>query len=344
MTRLNSVQKEVIFDYCMGLANSEEVVEARALISSNEEAKEIHSKIQAALSPLESFEVEDCPDDLVEETILCVNAVASSSTDRLRQLIASEQGRKILRPRWPYMEAFRRFATAAVFVIAGAVLFTTFNYMRFDSLRQRCQMQQSGFFRGLGSYMADHDGMQPALPMQAGAPWYKIGYQGSENHSNTRKVYLLVKNGYVELDSFVCPACRKTNDAPKLTASQINTYRDFPDRRYVTYSFQINCQQNGDGELHCRKVLMADLSPLFENLPDDFGKPFRLRLDRRLLTINSVNHRRKGQNVLFGDGHAEFLKKRFLGISTDDIFTLQDTDVYHGCEVPACTTDFFLAP
>lgn len=344
MTRLNSVQRELIFDYCIGLANSEQIVEARALISSNEEAKEIHSKIQAALAPLEYTEIQACPDELVDKTLLRVNAVAGSSTDRLRQLIASEQEREILRPHWPYIDAFRRLATAAVFVVAGAVLFTTFNYMRFDSQRQRCQMQQSGFFRGLGSYMADHDGKQPALPMQAGAPWYKVGYQGNENHSNTRRVYLLVKNGYVEPDSFVCPACSKSNDAPKLTASEIKAYKDFPDRRYITYSFQVNCRQGGDGELHCRKVLMADLSPLFENIPDDLGKPFQLRLDRKLLTINSVNHKRKGQNVLFGDGHVEFLKKRFPGVSTDDIFTLQDTDVYHGCEVPACTTDLFVAP
>ena len=344
MTRLNSEQKELIFDYCMGLAAPEQISQAQALISSNEEAAQIHSKLQSTLAPLESVAVEDCPDDLVERTMLRVNNVASSSTDRLKQLIAGEQKRAVTAGHWYWVGAIRRLATAAVFVIAGSVLFTTFNYMRFDSQRQRCQMQQSGFFQGLGNYIADHDGKQPTVATQAGAPWYKIGYQGSENHSNTRKVYMLVKNGYIDQDSVVCPSCSVSADRPRLTASQIDSYRDFPDRRYVTYSFQIQCRQGGDGELHCRKVVMADLSPLFENLPDDFGKPFQLRLNKRLLTVNSVNHKRKGQNVLFGDGHVEFLKKRFINLSQDDIFTLQNTDVYHGHEVPACTTDFFLAP
>ncbi len=343
MTRLNSEQKELVFDYCMGLASPEQIVEARALISSEEEAAEIHSRLQAAVAPLENVEFELCPDELVERTVLRVNEVAAASTDRLRQLIAGEQKRTIPVGRWYWVGAMRRLATAAVFVIAGGVLLSTFNYMRWDAQRQRCRFQQSGFFQGLGAYMTDHDGKQPAVAMQAGAPWYKIGDQGDENHSNTRRLFLLVKKGYVDQDSFVCPSCSKNQRAPKLTASQIQTYRDFPDRRYITYSFQINCRQGSDGELHCRKVLMADLSPLFEKLPD-LGEPFQLHLNKRLLTVNTANHKRKGQNVLFGDGHVEFLKKRFIELSTDDIFTLQNTDVYRGCEVPACTTDFFLAP
>ncbi len=91
-------------------------------------------------------------------------------------------------------------------------------------------------------------------------------------------------------------------------------------------------------------ISKADLSPLFEKLPDDYSKSFKLQLDKELLTLNSINHKRQGQNVLFGDGRVEFLKTRRTGISKDDIFTLQDTDVYQGCEVPSCETDFFLAP
>jgi len=344
MTPLSSEQKELLFDHCMGLASPEQIVEAQALISSNEEAAKLHSNLQAILAPLDSIEPEVCPDDLIERTMLRLNNAASSSTDRLGQLLAGEQERPIGSQHWHWPGMVRRLATAAVFVIAGSVLFTAFNYLRFDSRRQQCQMQQSGFFQGWGNYIADHDGKQPALSTQAGAPWYKLGYQGSENHSNTRPLYLLVKDGYVEPDCFVCPSCSKSRGRPKLTSSQIDSYRDFPDRRYITYSFQIRCRQGNDGKLHCGKVLMADLSPLFENLPDDFDKPFSLRLNRRLRTVNSGNHKRKGQNVLHEDGHVEFLRTRFIDASNDDVFTLQNIDVYYGYEVPACETDFFLAP
>jgi hypothetical protein len=89
---------------------------------------------------------------------------------------------------------------------------------------------------------------------------------------------------------------------------------------------------------------MADSNPLFEEIPN-FDSTFKVHLDKDSLKANSRNHNNlRGQNVLFGDGRVEFLKTRYIGIAQDDIFTLQDTDIYHGVEVPSCETDFFLAP
>jgi prepilin-type processing-associated H-X9-DG protein len=204
-------------------------------------------------------------------------------------------------------------------------------------------MQMGSVFQGLRNYISDHDDQTPSVASMAGAPWWKLGDQGRENQSNTRHIYLLPKYNYVNIEDFVCPAC-KGEVALKLTDLQIKRLKDFLNRRYVTYSFQINCRKTTNGKLRCRKVMMADTNPLFENLPEDLPKQFRLQLNRALLTLNSINHNRRGQNVLFGDGHIKFLKSRFTGISEDDIYTLQDTDVYQGCEVPSCETDFFLAP
>jgi hypothetical protein len=87
---------------------------------------------------------------------------------------------------------------------------------------------------------------------------------------------------------------------------------------------------------------MADWNPLFEELPKDYSQPFQLHRTRKLQSLNSINHKRRGQNILFNDGRVNFMKTRLIG--SDDIFTLQDTDVYHGCEVPSCEEDFFVAP
>jgi hypothetical protein len=149
-----------------------------------------------------------------------------------------------------------------------------------------------------------------------------------------------VKEGYVKPADFVCPAC-ECGENLEMNPSQLSKFKDFPSRRYVTYSFQISCRQTRNGEMLCRNVIMADWNPLFEELSDN-SKQFNLRLTKKLLTLNSINHNRRGQNVLFSDGRVEFLKTRFIG--TDDIFTLQDIDVYQGCEAPSCETDFFLAP
>jgi len=343
MSPLNNEQKQLLFDYCIGLTSQKETAEAEALISASKEAAKIHSKLKAAISPLDNLEPEPCPDDLVERTILRVNNLADSSQRQLRQLLASEQTRNVVTKSQLWWNLSKIAAAAAVFMLILGVLVPALGFARQKYRKQRCQTQMGSIFQGLSNYISDHDGQSPAVATTAGAPWWWVGDQGKENHSNTRHIYLLPKGGYVEeLSNFVCPGC-KGEKPLKLNDSQIKRLKDFPSRRYVTYSFQIRCHRTGSGKLLCRKVLMADWNPVFEQLPEDFSRQLQLQLNRKLLTLNSINHNRRGQNVLFGDGSVEFLKTRFISIS-DDIFTLQDTDIYQGCEVPSCETDSFLAP
>ncbi len=345
MIPLNSEQKQLLFDYCFGFTSPEQTIESETLISSSKRAAVLHSKIKATLDPLNSIEPESCPDSLADRTVLRLTSLANSSQTRLQKLLASEQNRKFTSKNWLMSGFGRRLATAAVLMIVGSLLITSFRaisgYARHHSLRQQCQMQQSSIFQGLNNYISDHDGQSPAVATSAGAPWWKVGDQGDENHSNTRRVYLLVKKGYVKPADFVCPACEHGENL-HMTPSQLSKFKDFPSRRYVTYSFQISCHNRNNGKLLCRNVIMSDWNPVFEELPDDFSERFNVRLNKKLLILNSNNHNRRGQNVLFGDGRVEFLKTRFIG--TDDIFTLQDTDIYQGCEAPSYETDFFLAP
>ena len=218
-------------------------------------------------------------------------------------------------------------------------------YARSKSWEKQCQMQLSRVGTGLANYRAEHDDLMPAVARADGQPWWKVGYQGAENHSNTRNVWLLAKEGYVDTTDFVCPGKRQGR-ALKFDPAKAKYYNDFPDRRYVTYSFRIiSCdkktmQKNTTG----RKVLMSDLNPLFEKLPHDFSSPLKLQLSEKLLKLNSVNHNRRGQNMLFSDGSVEFRKNRTEDITADDIFTLRNTHVYEGTELPKCESDAFLAP
>lgn len=341
MISLSGEQKKLLFDYCIGLTSQEQTAEAEALIKSNPQASEIHDKLKATLSPLDQLIPEPCPDALVERTVWRLRSAANSSEDRLSQLLATEQSRYAGLKTFAWVGMLRRVAIAAVFLIVASVLFNALNYLRYNSRLQQCQAQMAGVFRGLGSYIADHDGQSPAVAAAIGDPWWKIGHQGNENHSNTRNIYLLVRGGYVNVSGFICQGC-PCGAGAKVTAADLKAYKDFPDRSAVTYSFPISCRRTRDGQLLCRNVVMADWNPLFEEMPKDFTKPLRLQLTKEMLERNSINHKRRGQNVLFGDGRVEFLTTRLIG--TDDIFTLQDTDVYQGCELPSCETDFFLAP
>ncbi len=345
MRSLSDQQKELLFDYCIGIASREETAEAKALISSNQDAAELYAKLKSIFSPLESVEPQQCPDYLAERTIQQLCNCANSGRHRLEQLIAAETPRIVAAKSrfWG-----KKMAIAAVLFIVGAVLVSSYSsvmssYSRQKSWQQQCQTQFRQLWQALNNYNSDYDGKLPALAATAGEPWWKVGYQGKENHSNTRPMWQLAKLGYAKPADFVCPGAGQGKTV-QLDALQIQNYNDFPGRAYMTYSFQINCSSSSGGKLICRKVLMADLSPLFEELPGDYSQPFKLRLNKDLLTLNSINHRRQGQNVMFGDGRVEFIKTRYTRLLEDDIFTLRDTDVYHGCELPSCESDFFLAP
>jgi hypothetical protein len=160
-------------------------------------------------------------------------------------------------------------------------------------------------------------------------------------------MWRLVKGGYVKNPAdFVCPG-RSQGRASQLDAAKVQSYNDFPARRYVTYSPRIICIRTSKESVLGREPLMADSNPIFENLPERISYEIKLRLNNKLLTINSINHNGRGQNVLFGDSSVQFIKTRSIGITNDDIFTLQDMGrgfEVKGCEVPSCETDAFLAP
>lgn len=346
MSALNEQQKQLIFDYCMGITTPQQTSVAQALVASNEQAAQIHSSLKVVLSPLESVNEESCPDDLVESTVFRLNNVARSSQLKLEQLLAEEQSRTVPTSTRGWLSFGRRLATAAVILIVVGIAIPTFTLTttaaRQKSWQQKCQMQLSQIWQGISNYKADYDDKMPAVARAAGEPWWKVGYQGKENHSNTRQMYLLIKGGYVLPVNFVCPAS-KTGNALALSVSQAKQYNDFPSRKNVTYSFRISSPANKH-QWTGKKIMMSDLNPLFENLPQNYSGGFKLQMNKNLSSFNSINHHRRGQNVLFCNGSVQYLKKRRVGIEKDDIFTLRNKLFYNGAEVPDCTSDAFLAP
>jgi hypothetical protein len=345
MSPLKDHQKQLLFDYCIGLTSEEQTAEARALISGNDEAAEIHSKFKAALAPLDTIQLEPCPDDLAERTILRLNNLARSSQLRLQQLLADEQARSVA-VKGPFWRNLSKIATAAaVFMIAWGTFQASANYARKRSYKNRCQAQLGGIYRGFSNYMADYDGKMPAVATTAGAPWWMVGDQGKESRSSSRPSWLLIKGGHVDQALFVCPG-RKLKITIRLTPSQIQQLNDFLYREQISYSSRISCPKSAKKVSPRLRALMSDMNTLFEKLPRDYSRPLDVNLDRNkdLSVLNSINHDRWGQNILFDDGCVDFCKKRCIGITADDPFTLKNTNMYNGTEYPDCDTDNFIAP
>lgn len=347
MTSLTDRQKQLIFDYAIGLTSERQNAQAQELIFSNEQAAELHTKLKSSLSPLDLIAAEPCPDELAEGAIWRFTQAVHSSQAHLETLLAAEQKRKV-RSRGFWRDLASRLATAAVFIIVGFAVITGFrvlsSYTHQRYWQSQCASQLGSIFQGISNYRADNGDRMPAVATAVNSPWWKLGYQGPENHSNTRPMWLLVKGGYVNADEFVCPA-RRNLKTLQIAPATIKLLNDFPGRKFVTYSLRINCRKSPVA-LSGRKPIIADLNPIFENanIPNNSLGRFSVVVSDKLLKSNSSNHGGRGQNVLFCDGSVNFLKNRRAGVSMDDIFTLQNTRRYKGVELPTCASDAFLAP
>ncbi|MBL7106505.1 MAG: hypothetical protein ISS77_02710 [Phycisphaerae bacterium] len=343
MSSMDKKDFEVLVEYSMGLCSEKERIEAEKIISKNPQAAELVKNFEKSLAPLDHLHFSDCPDHLFEKTISKLNGAASFSQQRLADLIAAEQSRTKFSQNRFWVNFGEVIAVAAMIFFISAVVISPLRYARTRYWQGACRNQLGSIARGIENYKADNNGQMPAVATMSGDPWWKVGYQGRENHSNTRHMWLLVKKGYVDVDDFVCPG-RREGRALQLDPSKVSDFNDFPARRYVTYSFRIRCKENAPNPAPAKMVWVADLNPLFEKLPEIFEGNFKLRLNDKLRSINSSNHGRKGQNLLFCDGSVRFNKTRLANISNDDIFTLKDTVVYEGNEMPSCQKDAFLAP
>jgi len=343
MTSLSEQQKQLLFDYCLGLTSELESAQAEELVLCNDHAARFVGLVKASLSPLDSIASEPCHDELAEGTIWRAHQAVRTSRLQLNQLLAEEQNRSAGVKVGLWRNIFGRLATAAVFIIVGSVLITgghlASSYAHQKYWQTQCGARLAGMFQSLSNYRADNDGQMPALAAAPGAPWWKVGDQGPENVSNTRRMWILVKNNYAKPTDFLCPA-RKTDCGFSCNPKD---YNDFPNRKLVAYSFMIGCPKSGSADVG-RRVIVADMSPVFENLPSPSEGALIVKLSDELLKRNSSNHSGRGQNVLFCDGSVIFIKTRHTDPSLDDIFTLQNTLAYQGTELPSSESDAFLAP
>jgi len=348
MTSLSDQQKQLLFDYSLGITSDREAAQAEKLLSWNSEAVELYRTFQLSLAPLDELELDPCPDELTERLFarLTERSRQDVGAGRLRELLAAERSgpRTIKIPLWrTWGEVVT--AAAAVFLFIG-VLFPSIGFMRQRYAQSRCGTQLAGIYEGYRHYASDHDGSLPAVAMTPGSPWWKVGYQGQENYSNTRQVWPLVRYGYVAPERFLCPGRREPHQV-NYDGFKIQNFNDFPSRIYIHFSAPIPCPSSDGRDLMRERVLMADRNPLAEDLPADLSELCSLLLSDEQMRANSGNHRQRGQNVLLYDGSVEFTNRRHTSLSEDDIYSLQGmcsgTEV-HGCELPSCDTDIFLVP
>jgi hypothetical protein len=344
MSQLSNEQRELVLEYFFACTDEERFRQAEELVTTDHEAAELFSKLSGSMNVMETLrDVPTCPDALVQATLMRLNAAARSSQLRLIKLLDAEQKRTAYKGRSFWGKIAEVAAVAAVVALLGGAAYLPLRHARDMSWQTRCEAQLGGIASGLKQYEQANDGQLPLVAAKDGAPWWKVGDQGKENQSNTRQLWLLVKGGYVQPGAFVCPSS-PLGGRSDVQSADFLAGNDFPSRKHITYSLRIACAPNPEDPASGRYVLLADVNPIFEQLPQNYSEGFLRELNKRLMQANSVNHKGRGQNVLLSDGSVEFLKTRTWGPGNDDIYTLAGKDKYYGHEVPANRADVFLAP
>jgi len=351
---LSQHEKDQIFDFYFKRLDQAEAAITANLIATNPDAAKFYDGLSSSLAPLESVNEDSYPDDLAQQTVAKLKLAASASKAKLDMLLAAEQEKIVTQAkpdttRSHFWRALELTAAGAMFLVVASSFFVWNQGVRQTKYKTVCASNMGKIGAAMAGYAKDNDNKLPAVATTAGSPWWKVGDQGKENHSNTRHNWLLVKEGDAKAEHFVCPA-RKHARVVKLTPEQLQQYNDFPSRRNVSYSFALmNDAFQRRQRAGVADVLMSDRNPLFENA---FGsqkkrssaqdKFVRVFINENKLRMMSANHRGQGQNVLLRGGSARFNNKRL--ILNDDIFTVQGIDSYTGSETTANDSDMFLVP
>lgn len=359
MGYLNSEEQQLILDFYFRCGEEDDIARGRDLIAANAEAARLYANLEETLTELDSIKYEPCPENLADLTVSRLKLAATAGTkgpSKLHSLLKEEQeNREYLPLPVPASAGAGRFsrpffeilATAAAIVLAAGILFPSFGAMRERSRQVACAGNLGRIGQAMAAFSNDHNDRLSETQVKAGSPWWKIGYQGSENHSNTRYSWQLVKGGYVDGRVFVCGGHIEGSPV-QYDAAQMAALDDFPSRRHISYSFMLLCDKTTTLSQRPRRIIAADMNPVFQKIsfpPSTFQKlnEFdRVQLNEQLRQMMSANHRKKGQNSLYGDGSAEFIKTRV--VNDDDIFTVQGVDAYTGNETPCDPDDIFLAP
>lgn len=163
-----------------------------------------------------------------------------------------------------------------------------------------------------------------APPSQFTAPNSPHPFNGPNTPSPndvTAAVFLLLRTRDVKPADFVCPA---TNFVPFDAAPQsAQQYSNFTKTNQLSYSFhnrypttaaRMNGIVNYDVDLPPDFPIAADINP---GTPELTAVPV-VPASR---AMNSPNHGRAGQNVLYADIHVEWKDTPFVGLQGDNIYT-----------------------
>jgi prepilin-type N-terminal cleavage/methylation domain-containing protein len=150
------------------------------------------------------------------------------------------------------------------------------------------------------------------------------------NNNMGAAMFLLIRTQDITPEVFVCPSGNAEKDTygnlPNTSAQKRSNFSDI--KKNLSYSMAnpypstvaVNNGYKWNSTLGAEFALMADMNPGKQN-GYDVTKPKVNSSTRDMQVANSTNHQQQGENVLYGDGHVDFVQNPFCGTKRDNIYT-----------------------
>jgi prepilin-type N-terminal cleavage/methylation domain-containing protein/prepilin-type processing-associated H-X9-DG protein len=144
-----------------------------------------------------------------------------------------------------------------------------------------------------------------------------------------RAMFLLIRTQDITPEVFICPSSNDEKDTYG-TAPGINAQCKVSFRAANNFSYSIANPYPSTTAVNNGYKLNATTGAEFAIASDknpagaagyDVATPTVNSPSSIMQKANSANHQGQGENVLFGDGHAEFVQNPFCGTKQDNIFT-----------------------
>jgi prepilin-type processing-associated H-X9-DG protein len=205
--------------------------------------------------------------------------------------------------------------------------------------RVKCAANLKAIGNSLLMYSNDNKGAYPRTRYAPGpkviptagtgaATTQPFSEEGLAPNDVTAAIYLLLATQDITGDSFVCPSSSAEKwdfGGGSNTSSNWSNWNGIDEfRKHVSYSYQNPYPDDAavasgfklDANVGADFAVFADINPgkdAMSVMPNSKSEV--------MIKANSLNHDRAGQNVLFGDGHVDWVMTAFCGIGGDNIYT-----------------------
>lgn len=316
----------LLIDYALRQLSGPETQSVRKRLAEDSDFARRNGNLQNAFAAMQTLGQVAPPDDLMEKTLARIRSAKQTEAFLTQQ----ELGRRIA---WPTFSLREAAAVAAAILMMASVFLPAARHSRARTLANECSANVGQIGSAMRTYANDHHFNLPACANH-NPRWLASPTQAGV--SNSSNLFRLVQVGYSSPVAFQCPAVGGGSFVvqPGMT--------DFPDNRFVGYSYQ---HAMGDGGLRLDNSALADVAEnmaiLADSTPVFANGQFRREHVRDLA---SENHGRDGQNVLYLDMHVDWRKTANAGVNGNNIYLAEGIFDYKGDETPASPTDSFLLP